>query len=93
MAKPTLAVNFSRNPFEAMKAALADGRRARVPRSALRLGRIGLNENDGELIAAVAKGRIDLANALEENFSHFAQHRAAHQVSVGVVDLLEKVQI
>ncbi len=54
---------------------------------------IGLHQHHRELVAAVAEGGVHRAELLAEQRPHLAQHRAAHQVSVGVVDVLEVVQV
>ena len=54
---------------------------------------VGARENDGQLLAAVAGGLVDLARGLAQHAGHLAQHEVALLVAVGVVDVLEVVEV
>ena len=50
---------------------------------------VGLGQHDGELLAAVAGGLVDLARGLAQHARDLAQHDVALLVAVGVVDRLK----
>ena len=52
-----------------------------------------LGEYDDELLAAVAREGVDLADLLLHPMGQLAQHRVAARVAVRVVDLLEVVEV
>ena len=58
-----------------------------------RAGEVGLGEDQRELLAAVAAGEVDLADAAEQDLADRAQDRVAGLVAMGVVDLLEVVEV
>ena len=54
---------------------------------------VGAGEDDRELLAAVAGGLVDLARGLAQHPGHLAQDDVALLVAVGVVDVLEVVDV
>ena len=58
-----------------------------------RAGRVGLGKQGDELVAAVAGGRVDPADALGDDLADAAQHPVALEVAEPVVDRLELVEI
>ncbi len=58
-----------------------------------RLVRVGLDEEDDELVPAVADHRVGIPDAGAQDRSHLHQHAAADKMPVGVVDPLEKVDV
>ena len=54
---------------------------------------VGLRQRDGHLLAAVAGGLVDVTRGLAQDAGDLAQHHVALQVAVGVVDLLEVVDV
>ena len=50
-------------------------------------------QDDGQLLAAVAGGLVDLAGGLAQHAGHLAQDEIALLVAVGVVDVLEVVEV
>ena len=79
-----LAAGVERPLFEARPDALADGERLRARR---------LDEDDDELLAAVAGGDVDAAHRLLDDVRDLAQRRVAGAVTVAVVVLLEVVEV
>ena len=57
-----------------------------------RLG-VGVGHDHGELFTAVATNMVGLAQALLEKQRQALDHPIAHGVAVGVVDLLEKIDV
>src|SRR4051812_49184128 len=55
--------------------------------------RPGLGQHDGELLAAVARDRVDLAQAVLQAAGELAEHPVAESVPVAVVDGLEVVEV
>src|SRR5439155_26326727 len=53
----------------------------------------GLRQQDYKLVTAVAKRKIDEAKVLLDDLANFAQQLAANQVAVGVVHLLEAIEV
>ena len=49
--------------------------------------------HDGELVAAEPRDRVRFAHPALQPMPDFAEHRVAHQVPHGVVDLLESIEI
>ena len=58
-----------------------------------RARKVGLGEDQRELLAAVSTGEVDLAHAAEQELPDGAQDRVAGLVAMGVVDLLEVVEV
>ena len=56
-------------------------------------GRIGLGQEDDELVAAVAGGRVDAPDAGRDDVADAAQDAVAVEVAVPVVDGLELVEV
>src|SRR6185295_10662841 len=56
-------------------------------------GEVGLGEEDGELLAAVAGDDVGLADGLAEGGGQVAEHLVPHLVAVGLVDVLEVVEV
>ena len=50
-------------------------------------------ENDYEFIASVTRSGINFAALSSENVCHPAERVASHEVTMGVIDLLQPVQI
>ena len=59
----------------------------------VRAGRIGLGQEDDELVAAVAGRRVDLADARRDDLADAAQDLVAGEVAEPVVDGLELVEV
>src|SRR5437870_3354263 len=53
----------------------------------------GLDQQDGELVAAVARDNVDAARVLHEDLTDIAQGLVADRVAELVVDALEPVQV
>src|SRR3954452_21695145 len=53
----------------------------------------GLRQDDDELLAAVATDHVDLADLIADPVGDLHHHRVAHLVAVGIVDLLEQVEV
>src|SRR5207244_7522108 len=53
----------------------------------------GLRQRDRELLAPVARRLVNTARLLTQHPAHHAQHVVPPQVAVGVVDLLEIVDV
>ncbi len=57
------------------------------------LGGIGFRQQDAELVAAVAAGDVDVAQAGADHAGHAADHFVARRVALLVVDRLERVDV
>src|SRR5262249_56114928 len=69
-------------------------RGAAWPRGAREPGwRAGVDEQDGELVPAVARQRVDLADAARQHLGEPPQRPRADQVAVVVVDELEAIDV
>ena len=55
--------------------------------------RVGARQDHGELLAADARGRVDLAHALAQQRGDLLEDRVADVVAGAVVDLLEVVEV
>src|SRR3954468_11687739 len=53
----------------------------------------GLRQDDDELLAAVATDHVDLADLVADAVGDLDHDRVAHLVAVGIVDLLEQVEV
>ena len=53
----------------------------------------GFRQDQGELVAAVASGRVDGARVIAQNFSKAHQRAAAGQMAEAVIDGFESVHI
>ena len=60
---------------------------------AVRAVEVGLRQRDRHLLAAVARGLVDLARRLAQDARDLAQDHVALHVPVGVVDALEVVDV
>ena len=93
-ATPTLAVTSiapgAVEPCDTTRASI----RARIrSASSSAPSSAGLRQGDHELLAAVARRLVDPARLELEDAADRAQHLVALQVAVGVVDLLEVVDV
>ena len=52
-----------------------------------------MGKQDDELIAAIAKGIVNQPQVRLDHVSDFCQQLAAHQMAVGVIDVLEMIEI
>ena len=57
------------------------------------VSRVGLHQQHDELLAAVARGDVDVAHRLLDDVRDLAQHGVAGAVAVGVVVALEVVEV
>ena len=54
---------------------------------------VGLRQDHGELLAAVARGQIAALDRLGQHLRHQTQHLIADLMAVGVVELLEMIDV
>ncbi len=92
VARPMLARTFSSKPSSAPKLSAAQ-RVLQALGNHQRLVFAGLRKQHDKFVAAVAKGEINQTQLRLDQISNLGQQSASDQVSLGVVDLLEVIQV